>query len=84
MEVEMSVTLPKGHSLTAEDVTRKIRTSCGDWFEYALSTSHTKTILSDLYDADGLVAGELLATFQRAHRRFSPEEMIQGAAAIGI
>jgi hypothetical protein len=68
MEVEISIGLTENHSLRASDLCDVMRQSCKSQFEYALRSAHPKTILSDLYDANGIVVGELLATFRHVHR----------------
>ena len=71
VEVEISIDLPKNHSLHASDLSGIIRKSCDNQFKYALKSGRPTTILSDLYDADGTLVGELLATFRHVHRSHS-------------
>ena len=65
MKVEIFITLAQNHSVKAGDMTGIIRNSCEGYFEYALGTSHDKTVIGHLYEEDGKEVGDFEATFRR-------------------
>ncbi len=74
MRVEIAITFHAGCSFDANEIEKMIGKSCRDDFEYALETSHSKTIVSGLYDARARLAGDLVATFRPTHGFPSPIE----------
>jgi hypothetical protein len=64
MDVEIAIAFEQRHSLDAEKLSQMIWRSCQECFEYALQTSHSKTIVSGLYDRGENPVGEIIATFR--------------------
>ena len=78
LEVNIAITLVPGHSLNAQRLADAIRHSGGEYFEYALSTSHDKTILNELADHSGKKLGEMMASFRslRSVRKYSCDLLV--------
>jgi hypothetical protein len=63
MSVDVTIQLIAGHTLKPSELGEIVRHCCSRYFEYALSTSHAKTILCELDTREGRPVGDLTATF---------------------
>ncbi len=69
MRVDVVIQLIDGQFLTPWELGKIIRNCCSEYFEYAISTSHAKTILCELDNREGRPVGDLTATFLPASRQ---------------
>jgi hypothetical protein len=63
MRVDVVIQLIHGHALKPRELGEIVRECCSEYFEYAISTSHAKTILCGLDTREGRPVGDLTATF---------------------
>jgi len=63
MHVNVVIQLIKGRSLKSQELEKTLRECCSEYFEYAISTSHAKTVLCGLDSPKESPVGDLTATF---------------------
>jgi hypothetical protein len=66
MRMDVVIQLIDGRSWEPRELEEVIRDCCSNHFEYAISTSHAKTILHKLESREGYPVGDLTATFRSA------------------
>lgn len=64
IQVNLEIELIPGHPVQAGEMADILQRSCGHFFEYALSTSHSKTFVGGLTDAEDHLIGHIVATFR--------------------
>jgi len=62
MSAEVLIKLNPGHRLNAGKLSTVLRHTCSDYFRYLLSTSHSKTLVSELTDLEGCTLGEIIVS----------------------
>lgn len=67
-EVRMDIALTAGLSLDARTLSGIMCRSVARCFEYAVASSHAKTIVSTLSDHEGRAVGEIVAAFRLARQ----------------
>jgi hypothetical protein len=72
-EVDLEISLLPGHSLDARTLSGILQSSAGRCFDYALATSHSKTILTALSDGEGRTIGDAVASFRIPAQARGPE-----------
>jgi hypothetical protein len=63
MRVDIAIHLAAGQRMKPRELEEIVRECCSEYFEYAVSTSHSKTVLCELNGREGRLVGDLTATF---------------------
>jgi hypothetical protein len=72
MSAETLIKLKPGHALDAGKLSEVLRRSCSRYFDYLLSTSHSKTFVSELTDPEGCILGEIIVSVRPSRVAVSP------------